>query len=81
MGTGFKEKGKSLQHQELISSAEFSNNFKQYHIAKHDVYGNDFIQPWENSCDFEISPEDFELMNNKLYILTFKHYVYRNDFM
>jgi hypothetical protein len=45
-----------------ISSAGFSNDFKQWHIAKHDVYGNDSIQAWENSGDVEISPEDLELI-------------------
>jgi hypothetical protein len=59
--------GIGLQHQELnslgrnsIASAAFSDDFKQWHIAKHDVYGNDFIQAWESSGEVEICPEDME---------------------
>ena len=43
-----------------ITSAGFSTDFKQWHIAKHDVYGNDFIQAWENSGEVEICPEGME---------------------
>jgi hypothetical protein len=43
-----------------ISSAGFHNDFMQWHIAKHDIYGNDFIQARGSSGDVEISPEDLE---------------------
>ncbi len=43
-----------------ITSAGFSNYFKQWHITNHDVYGNDFIQAWESSGHVEICPEDME---------------------
>jgi hypothetical protein len=41
-----------------ISSAGLHNDFMQWHIAKHDVYGNDFIQAWKRSGDVEICPEE-----------------------
>jgi hypothetical protein len=40
-------------------------NFKQWHIAKHDVYGNDCIQAWENSGDVEICPADMEAISQE----------------
>ena len=43
-----------------IISAGFSSDFKDWHIAKHDVYGNHFIQAWESSGDVEICSENME---------------------
>jgi hypothetical protein len=62
MGTGFMKKTKSLQHQELNIPSRVFHDFKQWHIAKHDVYGNGFSEAWKNSIDVEISPENLELI-------------------
>jgi hypothetical protein len=79
------EKGKSLQHQESIFSAGIFNDFKQWHIAQHDVYGNNFIQAWENSGDFEIIVQKSwssshkitnSYMNKMLSNLTLRLYVF-----
>jgi hypothetical protein len=43
-----------------ISSAGLHNDFMPWHITKHDVYGNNFIQAWESSGDVEICPEVME---------------------
>jgi len=72
-----------------ISSAGFSNDFKQWHIAKHNVYRNEFIQAWKILVMLRLVQKTWSSsykrmssnMNKKLCNLTFKHDVYRNDFM
>jgi len=43
-----------------ISSAGFSNDYKDWHISKHDVYGDKFRTAWKNCGDVEASIEDLE---------------------
>ncbi len=67
---------RSISHSNIrnsITSAGFSNDFKQGHIAKHDVYGNGFIEALDSSGDVVICPRDMEAIlqedeHKKVYI-------------
>lgn len=43
-----------------ILSVGFNENFKEWHISKHDVYGEKFCNLWENIGDFAFNEEEFE---------------------
>ena len=45
-----------------IASAGFSDNWHQWHIAKHDVYDEIFHEAWENRGEQEVDPEELELI-------------------
>jgi len=43
-----------------ILSAGFHDDFRDWHISKHDVYGRQFRDLWENTADVKFHEEDFE---------------------
>ena len=43
-----------------IATAGFSDDYKEWHIAKHDVYGERFQISWQNRQDSEIMLEALE---------------------
>ena len=45
-----------------IQSAGFANNYEEWHIAKHDVYGERFRNAWINGGDREVNIEDLEAL-------------------
>ena len=45
-----------------ILSAGFDEDYKNWHISKHDVYRDLFKEAWENRDDIEVQPEQLELI-------------------
>jgi hypothetical protein len=43
-----------------IASAGFANDFTDWHISKHDVYGSEFVKAWMSSGDVETCLDDME---------------------
>ena len=43
-----------------IRAAGFDENPKNWHISKHDVYGERFLQQWEDSVDTEVNSNMLE---------------------
>ena len=44
-----------------IATAGFSDDYEQWHIAKHDVYGQRFKESWLNKqADHEVSQDSLE---------------------
>ena len=48
--------------QNNINSAGFSNDFKQWHIAKHDIYRQKNLEAWENCQPNEVDPSVLEFV-------------------
>ena len=45
-----------------IRAAGFDDDYHNWHIAKHDVYGEKFRNAWLNQQDREINAAEFELI-------------------
>ena len=45
-----------------INAAGFSEDYKAWHISKHDVYGELFRNAWENKDDTEVNPNEIEIL-------------------
>ena len=43
-----------------IQSAGFSSRYEDWHIAKHDIYGEKFCRAWNNSSPREVDPTSLE---------------------
>ena len=44
-----------------IGSAGFAENETDWHIAKHDIYGEKFLKSRKNAADFEVGEEELEI--------------------
>ena len=54
-------KGVSLDNiKNSIAAAGFNEDASQWHISKHDVYGEHFCEAWKNTGSTEANVEDFE---------------------
>ena len=47
--------------QNSIKSAGFAGDAKEWHIAKHDVYGAKFLKAWMNCQDNEVALAELEI--------------------
>ena len=43
-----------------IQCAGFAPNHLEWHIAKHDIYGEDFRDAWRNAGPRGVNPDDLE---------------------
>ena len=43
-----------------VQAAGFSDNQEEWHIAKHDIYGECFRDAWANKAPREVNPENLE---------------------
>jgi hypothetical protein len=43
-----------------IASAGFADNYRDWHVSKHDVYGELFNEAWENSGEVEVDGQELE---------------------
>lgn len=48
-----------------IKSAGFADNYNDWHIAKHDVYGENFRTSWQNAGDVEVNLEVLEQLDQE----------------
>ena len=44
-----------------IQCAGFAANHLEWHIAKHDIYGEIFREAWDNACPRHVNPDDLEV--------------------
>ena len=47
--------------QNSVKSAGFADDAKEWHIAKHDVYGAEFLKAWMNCQDNEVALAELEI--------------------
>ena len=51
--------------EQCIQSAGFSARFEDWHISKHDIYGELFRQAWTNTAPREVNPDDLEAIGQE----------------
>ena len=60
----WKNKSESNVEQ-CIQSVGFSARFEDWHISKHDIYGELFRQAWTNTAPREVNPDDLEAIGQE----------------